>query len=846
MIHALIRGSRHSLRMLRKQTFAWIDTAAADARYAVRGLRAAPAFTAVVILSLALGIGANTAIFTLINVAMLKPLPVSHPEELVQLTTSGGEPSKGPSPFSFSQAMWERIRDEQDVFAGVIAYGSTGSGDLSTGGESRPIPVGLVSGGFFATLGVRPVVGRMLVDADDQPGCAGVAVLTHAFWQREYSGDPGIVGTSVPINGRPFEIVGVADARFFGLGFGYYPPVWVPQCAGVIVRGPTYTGGGAIIARLKPGATLDQSAARMEALAPGILESTVPAGATAEAAARHLGIRFGVTPFARGFPFLRMDYGEALLILMGVVGVVLLIACANIANLLLARATARQREIAVRMALGASRSRLIRQLLTESMLLSVLGAGLGMLFAAWGSGVLVGLLSRGSQPLVQELAPDARVLAFTIAATVLTGLIFGLAPAWRAVRGDPQAAMNPGARGLIEGQSRFGAGKALIVAQIALSFVMITGAGLLVGSWRRLATMDPGFRSEGVLLVTVNSRAASIADNERGATFQRVLERLRALPGVTDASAANRTPLGTTGWSAPVEVAGFDPGPEGNRVVQLNEVSDRYFATIGARFLRGRDFGRGEVPAAPAAAIVNDEMTRKFFAGRAALGQQFKIRGGRDGETTYEIVGVVADTKDEVLHEPNQPLVYLALGQNAAPEPYINFAVRGAGSASSLAGAVATAITEIGPRFSLTTRTLQAQVDESVRLPRTLGVLSGFFGALALLLASIGLYGIMSYTVGRRRKEIGVRIALGAAQLRIFRMVLGDVGRMLAVGLAIGISLSLAITRLVSAFLFGVEPNDPLTFALSGLILAAVATGAAMMPARRAAKLDPVAVLRED
>jgi putative ABC transport system permease protein len=821
----------------------WLETMIADARYAIRGLRAAPGFAGVAVLSLALGIGANTAIFTLVNVAMFKPLPVSHPEELVELTISGGEPSKGGN--SFSRRMWEQLRDRQDVFAGAFAYGSTGSGDLSTGGEMRPIPVGLVTGGFFSTLGVQPAAGRLLVDADDRPGCSGVVVLTHAFWRSEFGADPTAVGKTLQITGKPFTVVGVAESRFFGLGFGYYPPVWAPQCAGPLLRGASYSGGGAVIARLKLGITIDQARARLQALTPGILEASMPPAASARAVERHRAIQLGATSFERGFRFVQLEYGETLLVLMAIVGVVLLIACANTANLLLARATARQREVGVRLALGASRWRLVRQLLTESLSLAVMGALLGVLLAVWGSRALVSLLSRQGRPMLAELQPDANVLGFTIAVTVITAVIFGLAPAWRAVRVDAQNAIKPGGRGAVEGHSRFSITKGLVVAQVALSLVMLAGATLLIGSWQRLMSIDPGFSADSVLVVSVGTRPAQIPDSQLTRLYRDILGRVRNVPGVEVASAAIRTPIANTGWTAAIMVDGYEARAGDSSIVQLNEISDRYFSTIGARLLLGRDFNSGDLPTSSKVIIVSEALARKYFGGSAALGRSLRIDWGREGVIQYEIVGIAGNMKDHSLLEEHLPSVYFALGQNPSPLMDVRMVVRGR-DPGALAPSVTAVIMQANRRLSLRTRTLRDYVDDSVRVQRTLGVLSGFFGALALLLASIGLYGVMSYSVARRRNEIGVRIAMGADRSRIVRMVLGDVGRIVTFGLVIGAAISLATLRVVSSFLYGVEPGDLASLALSATILAAVAVSAAMFPAWRAGKMDPVVALRAE
>ena len=809
----------------------WLLSVRQDLRYAFRNLARNPGFTAVAVLSLGLGIGANTAIFTVINAAMLKSLPVSHPEELVMLTQVG-ETAKNSA--SFPNALWEQIRDHQDVFVQLFSYGSTHV-DLSSGGEARPLRAGFVSGEFFPTLGVRAAAGRVLADADDHRGCPCVAVISHAFWQEEYGGAADVIGKAITLDGYPFRIVGVTEPAFFGLEYGYHVPLWVPSCSEAIVRRAVGGSmGRMVMGRPRPGVGLGQIRARFAALGPDLLAATAGNPRTI----------FGVMPFSRGIPGLQMDYGFALLILLATAGLVLLIACANVANLLLARASARQREIAVRLALGASRARLIRQLLTESLLLAFVGAAVGMLFAAWGSQALVGFLSRPRNIVLLDLTPDRRVLAFTLAAAVLAGILFGLVPAWHAVRADLHSAMKRGGRGMAEGRSRFGFGKILVAAQVALSLVALVSAGLLLGSWRRLATLDPGFRSRGVLLADVNTRPARIPADQRETTYRRILERLRAIPGVAMASAAERTPIGHRSWSTTIQALGSQSGTEA--VVELNEVSDGYFASIGTHILSGRDFSASDVPTSPPVAIVSQELARRIFGDATAIGQYFRVRYEGQIPPAIRIVGIAANTKLNELREASQPIVYLALNQNTRPLASINFLLRTADPPTTLIPGVKAAIVDIAPHVSLELDTLEGQLDESVRLPRTLGLLSGFFGALALLLASIGLYGIMAYTVARRRNEIGVRIALGAGRPQIIRMVLADMGRIAAAGVATGTLLSLAVTRLVAQFLYQVEPNDPATLAICAMTLLAVSIGAAMMPARSAAGLDPVAALRED
>ncbi len=821
----------------------WLEDSLQDIRYGVRQLRRSPGFTLVAVLSLALGIGANTAIFTLINVAMLKSLPVSHPEELVMLTQNEGT--------SLTHAQWEQIRDRQDVFTGVFAYAS-GQIELSDGGESHPVPIAFVSGNFFPALDVRPAAGRTFKGADDHDGCPSIAVISHAFWQSEYGGSPSILDKDkqVSLDGHPFQIVGASNPAFFGVEYGYHVPIWVPLCAEANIYGPGRAGyrsgmGRIVLGRTKPGVSLEQIRARLAALAPIILEATSSYPSSRKGMPipieEYRKTKIGVAPFSKGISALRRSYGEALFALMAIVAVVLLIACANIASLLLARAAVRQREIAVRLALGASRSRIIRQLLTESVILSLLSAAAGVFFAVLGSSALVGLLTKPGQVSL-DLSPDMSVLAFTLAVGTLTGVLFGLAPAWRAVRIDPQAAIKSGGPGVAEGHSRFNAAKSLVAAQIALSLVAVVGAGLLLGSWRRLATLDPGFRSEGVLLASVNTRSARIPDDQQGVTYSRILKRLRAIPGVLSATAAARTPIGPTNWNTVINVEGLESRSDDDAFVQLNEVSDGYFATIGTRLLSGRDFRSSDVPASAQVAIVSEELARRFFRGTSAVGQ--RIRFGRNPGPPVEIIGIAANVKQSSLNEASPPIVYVPLSQDSRPGPSFNFALRTQGSPSALILGVKAAFSEIDLRFSLTIRTLKRQVDESIRLPRSLALLSSFFGALALLLAAIGLYGILSYTVARRRNEIGVRIALGAAPSHIIRMVVGDLGRIVVGGVLGGALLSFALTRLVSNLLYGVEPNDPTTVALSALTLGAVAIGAAIIPARRASRVDPMVALR--
>jgi putative ABC transport system permease protein len=831
-------------RTRERDLFAWLDTLIADLRYALRALRASPGFALVAICSLALGIGANTAIFSILDAVMLKSLPVRHPEELVTLARGGGGENV------YTNPLWEAIRDRQDVFSGLFAFGMEGF-NLTAGGEARRVSGDLVSGDFFSTLGVRTAVGRPIVHADDYRGCPGIAVLSNAFWQRDYAGDPRAVGRLISLDGHPFQIVGVTDARFFGVNVGAQPQVYVPLCSEAIVHGTNSWLDGRstwflqIIGRPKPDVSPRQIAARFATLAPAIAEATLPPNWPAHAVDDYKHAAFSVMPAAKGFSELRSTYRKALYMLTAIVALVLLVACANVANLLLARGTVRGREMAVRLALGAGRARLARQLITESLLLSSLGAALGVVIAMWGSRVLVHSLS-ADRGVSLDLSVDMNMLMFTIGVVVTTGLLFGLPPAWRAGRVDPQVAMKAQGRGVVEGRTRFTLGNALVVGQVAMSLVLIAAAGLLLGSWRKLAAVDPGFRREQVLLVATDISPAHVAEGQRPAVFGQILERMRALPGVRAASVSRITPVGHAGWNEMLKVEGFTPASERDALAWANGVSEGYFATMGTPLLSGRDFDGHETSTSAPVAIVSEAMARKFFGTATAVGRRFQIEQGSGWGSPIEVIGVAGNTKYRSLRDSAQPIIYFPRSQQESGSERLNFEIRADADPLGLVPAVKAALAQVDPRFTLDFTTLERQVAESMTVARTVATLSGFFGALALLLATIGLYGIMTYAVARRRNEIGVRIALGAERSRVIRMVLADASRITVFGVVLGVALALGVTRLVSTFLYGLKPNDPVTLGASAILLLAVGLLATAFPAWRAALLDPVTALREE
>jgi putative ABC transport system permease protein len=818
-----------------------LDTLIQDLRYALRALRSSPAFAAVAILSLALGIGANTAIFSLIDSVMLKTLPVSHPEQLLQVRTPAGFDDV------FTNPLWEQIRDHQDVFSTLFAYSRTRY-NLATGGEVRNVEGNRVSGQYFETLGIHAVLGRTLTAADDKRGCAGTAVLSHDFWQRAYAGRTDVVGQAISLNGHPFSIVGVTEPGFSGIEVGNAVDVFAPICTEAILdpntnsldkRGDWWLR---IIGRPKPGISAAQVTARLNTLAPEIFKATLPPSLLhADQQEKYLASTFNTAPAAGGVSGVRSQYRLALLTLMVVVGVVLLIACANVANLLLARGAARQREIAIRMALGSGRARLIRQLLTESLLLSFGGAALGVVFAQWGTRLLVGLLSTSRSSVFLNLSVDGRMLAFTAGVATLTGLLFGIAPAWRGTRVQPHTAMKANSRGVIEGAG-FGLAKMLVMIQVALSVVLVVGAGLMLGTFWKLSSLDTGFDRQNVLLVRLDLGNANYPPERRPAAYQEMLDRVRAIPGVLSASMSGQVPIGRGSWQEEVDIEGYTPKSRGDVSVMYNSVTAGYFDTLRTPMVMGRDFSQYDTPQSPSVAIVNETFARRYYGFANPLGKRFRWRPGSKLSAPVEIVGVVKDAKYASLREKPLPTMFIPETQ-VDPRGFANIEIR---ANVDIVPSVKAAIEAVNRDISLQFAMFTAQVEESLVRERLLATLSGFFGGLALLLAIIGLYGVMSYNVARRRNEIGIRMALGAEQSRVLRMVLGEVGVLVFIGLALGLASALATTRFVQSFLYGLTPNDPRVFGIAVAVLVLVALVAGYLPARRASRLDPMTALREE
>ena len=845
-------GNVTQLQEASRAVWIWpfLETLAQDTRYALRTLRASPAFAATAVLSLALGIGANTAIFSILNAVMLRSLPVEDPQRLVQLGSPRSDPTYRLSVY-FTNPIWEQARAHQQAFAGTLAYGNDRF-DLAAGGESHFAEGLWVSGDYFRVLGVPAMRGRVFTPDDDLHGgghAGPVAVISHGFWKRHFAGDPDIVGKTIRLDRHLFTITGVTPPWFTGLDVDTAYDVAIPiGCEPILHTDRSALSDRSwwwlrILGRQLPGETLQQADAKMKALAPQVYRATLPADWGADGQRQYLQRSFAVRQAATGFSDTGAQYRTALFTLMAVVGLVLLIACANIANLLLARSAARQREISIRMAIGAARRRVIRQLISESLLLSILGAAGGLLFAVWGSRVLVRFLSTAGNELQLDTGADLHVLGFTMGVAFLTGLLFGLAPALRATAVSPNNILKEHARSMVAG--RLSLGCALVTGQVAVSLMLLVGAGLFLGTLRNLLTTDLGFNRHNVLLVHADMMQTNVPKEQRPRVYREIVERLRAIPGVPSAASSAMTPIGRGQWDSLVYPEGYSAKGEDDTLVYFNRVSPGYFATMRQPVLLGRDFSAHDDAGAPKAMLITESVARRFFDHASPIGKTIRTEGpGKEG--VYQVIGVVKDAKYAAVDEGLTRTVYLACAQDADPWPGVNFEVRTGRPPEELIPAVRAAIAEVNRGISLEFRNFETQVNDSLLQARMVALLSAFFGALALLLAMIGLYGVTAYGVARRQAEIGIRVALGAQPGSVVWLVLREVIAMLATGTLLGLGASLAAGRLVASLLYGLKAYDAAPLALAALVLAAAAGLAAYLPARRASRLDPMAALREE
>jgi len=826
-----------------------------DLRFGFRVLRLNPGFTAIVVLSLALGTGANTAIFQLIDSLRLRTLPASNPQQLAGvriLDTSwrhGRVHGRYPD---ITNAQWEQIRDHQRVFSSMLAWATEGGFNLAPSGEARYASGIWVSGDFFKTLEVRALRGRTLTAEDDRRGCGSrPAVISYAFWQREYGGGPDAVGRMISLDGHSFEIVGITPPSFAGIDVGRQFDVAVPLCSEALMHGESslmdLRNGYwlAAVGRLKPGVTIDQANAEMAALSRGILEATVPPQYDAEGQKHYLQYKFGAFPAATGFSNLRRSYETPLWTLLAIAALVLLIACANIGNLLLARASAREREITVRLSLGASRGRLVRQLFLESLLLGSAGALLGAVLAQWISRFLVAFIGTSAPDIFVDFRPDWRVFAFTMVIALLTTILFGMAPAFRATSVTPAAALRSAGRGLAGGRERFSLRRGLVVSQVAFSLVLLVGAMLFVRSLKNILSVDAGFQTAGIMEADLDFSQLKIPAPQRQTYKLNLIDRLRGLPGVEGVADASVVPLSGFGWSNNVILAGATKPADVSS--SFTRVSPDFFNTMEMPIVAGRAFNERDRANSPKVAVVNQSFVKKILNGANPIGAHFQIEEEvGHARPIYEIVGLVRDTKYYDLREEFVPEVYVTTAQDDDPDEGAQLLVRSSLPVQTLTQELTSALADASPEIGTEFHVMQSNIQNSLLRERLMAMLSGFFGALATLLAMMGLFGVMSNSVARRAGEIGLRMALGAQRRNILGMVLSEAGMILAIGLFIGVALVLALGKTATAMLFNVKPYDPLTISLSAIALAAVAIISSYLPARRAARLDPMVALRDE
>lgn len=810
-----------------------METLFKDIRYGIRSLLKHPGLSAIAVITLALGIGANTAMFSVINAVLLRPLPYQEPERLVTIWEESPERDLYEMPVSYAN-MRDWI-DQTQTLQQISAYTFTNL-NLTGAGEPARLSTIRCSANLFSMIGAAPAVGRSFLPEEDKEGADRVVILSHALWQKRFSSDRGLVGRSIILNNQSYTVVGVMPPNFqFPVGFGYLGKVvneptdlYVPLAAASNeLRRGNYSFFA--LGRLKPGVTMEQARADMTTI-ESRLEKEYPDGNTG------IGIKLLSTEeqTVKGIR-------PALLVLLGAVMFLLLIGCANIANLLLARGASRQKEFAIRSALGASRWRVVRLLLTESVLLSLAGGGLGFLLAVWGSDALMAL-APDNIPRMNEIGVDARVFGFTLAVSVLTGIVFGLVPAVHAARSDLNETLKEGLKGSMGSAAGKRTRNVLVAVEVALSLVLLVGAGLMVKSFVRLQRMNLGFNPGQLLAVDVSlSSSRYPEDRQQVAFFQESLERLRSLPGVRSAAATTGLPLTLDISGSDFRVEGHpDPKPGEEMIVNTRSVSPGYFDTLGIRLIKGREFDDRDKRDAPAAAIINNDLARVYFAGEDAIGKRITFD---DGQSWMSIVGVIEDVKQLGLDSSAKPEVYFPYLQVTSPE--MSLVIRTSSNPLSLAGAVKNQIQAIDKDLPIeNAKTMQQLVTESVSGRRFNLLLLNVFAVVALVLAIVGVYGVMSYSVSQRTHEIGIRVAIGAQPRDVFRMVIKQ-GMVLAlIGIACGLVAAFALTRLMTTMLFGVEPTDPTTFVGIAVLLGLVTFAACYIPGRRAAKVNPLEALR--
>jgi predicted permease len=809
-----------------------------DLRLAFRQLRKQPAFAATAILSLALGIGANTAIFQLLNAVSFRPLPVRAPHELVEVRLDGGARFGRHTGRNeqLSQPQWMELQRRQGAFSTMLAFADTRF-NLSESGEIRYVEGMWVSGTFFDTLGVAPQIGRLIGPADDRPKCGYPgAVISHALWQREFGGQPDVLQRSIPFDGQRVPIIGVTPPSFFGVEVGRRFDVALPLCSsGFELRNHWWL---AAIGRLKPGWTRQQAQSHVQGLLPGIQRDTVPATYRPSEIDTYVSMRADLRDARAGVSPLREWYRQPLWILMVIAALVLLIASVNLANLLLSRAIARQQEFSVRLAIGGSRLRVLQQVLVESIVLAALGALAALAVTFTVSQSIVSLISTTVDQIYLDLSIDWRMFGFTALVAATAATIAGFAPALRAARAT---AFRPGERGTTAPRGALAGRRVLVSLQVAITLVLVFGALLFLRSFRNLATQDLGMQQDGVVIANVFFPPSGFPEGKRGLVYADLEERLRGLPGVTGLAEALTTPMGGNFSDRDIRVDGQTKG-NSNR----NIVSAGYFDVLGTPLIAGRDFDTRDTPGAPLVVIVNEAFAQKMLGTSDVLGRRIAtINGADEPDTVYEIIGVVKNQKYLDIRESFPPILYPASSQ-LPPGLTRRYLVRSTATAGHVIGAIGATLNAVDPKITVRYARLSTQVSDALVQERLMARLAVLFGIVALSLAVVGLYGLVSYSVATRRAEIGMRVALGATRFGILVMILTDVGRMMIIGVAAGSALALLASRGVKSLLFGLEASDPTTLAVAAGALVVTGLIASLLPARRAAGIDPLTALREN
>jgi predicted permease len=839
-----------------------VDHMIRDTRYGLRLLRRAPVFAAVAILSLALGIGANAAIFQLIDTVRLRSLPIANPQELAEVRADGvyafGSHHDGFNS-NVTYPLWEQIGAHQSAFSAMFAWGSAEL-LVGRGGEARLARALWVSGDFFPVLGITPERGRLLAADDDRRGCgAGAAVVSHAFWQTYFGGRESAIGSTLTLLDRPFTVIGVTPARFTGLEVGRTFDIALPVCSAPLWRPGVDQGDYwwlTVMGRLKPDWTIAEANEQLRTLSPGFLDATIPSGYGADLIAQYRSFRFGVIPAGRGVSRLREAHGTSLSLLLGLTGLVLLITCSNLATLLLARASAREREIAVRAAIGASRPRLLSQMLIESLLVAAGGAALAVPIAVLSGRMLVAFFDTPINPVNLNLTADWRLVSFVGAIAVLTSILFGLVPALRVSMVDPIAAMRQTSRGLIVDRHRARFQRGLVVGQIAVSLVLVISALLLVQSFRNLAAVDTGFEQEGTIVVSFLDLAASSLPRERLLAFQQQLTgEIRSVPGVAAAAASTHVPLSGQMWSHFFRVTGL--AGNDRKASRFAYVSPGYFDTLKIPIRAGRDFHDLDNARSQRVMLVNESFVRSHLGRLNPIGATLRtIAEAGFPETTYEIIGVVGNTKYADLREENcwcdgaggsmPPIAFVPIAQNPSPYAWAPVIIRSSASVSEVTSAIAQRVTKLSPGIAVQFTELKSQIRARLLVERMMAWLGGAFGVLAIVLVTVGLYGIIAYLTVSRRNEIGIRLSLGSSRAQIVMLVLRQNLWLLATGLAIGLPLAAAATLSARTLLFGLTPTNVPTLVAATCLLASAAALAGAIPAWRAARISPEAALRCD